>query len=230
MAALTVFSSNSTRALLDELIARYAAATGAEVQIESDSAKVMLGRIKDGARADIALLGNKAIAELVECKLIEAASVRRFSSSKVGIAIRPGKPKPDISTAAAFTQALLDTPSIAHTVHGESGMYFPRLAERLGITERIRHKIVNRPGGLIAKVVAAGEAELAFQQMSELLAVPGVDIVGTIPEELQPAIETSIGVFTSSAAREQAAAFIDFVRHPDRHAIYAAKGLTPAGT
>jgi molybdate transport system substrate-binding protein len=98
-----------------------------------------------------------------------------------------------------FKRAMLGATSIAHTVHGASGRYVPVLFERLGIAEHTKPKTVTRPGGYIGGVVASGEAEIAVQQIVELLAVPGIDIVGPLPEAIQKVFETSIGIFTASS-------------------------------
>jgi molybdate transport system substrate-binding protein len=221
-------TSNSTHALLQALAASYERRTGQPVEIACDSAKVMMARIRDGEAADVAVLGAETIAELARAGILDAASVRPFARSRVGIAVRAGAPRPDISTVESFRRALLEAESIAHTVHGASGMYFPQLVERLGIAAAVLPKTVTRPGGLIAKVVADGEAELAFQQMPELLAVPGVDIVGVIPEEVGKVFETAAGLFARSTRRAAAQALLDELLSPASKARYAASGLEAA--
>jgi hypothetical protein len=111
------------------------------------------------------------VAGLEKRGVVRTGSCRVFARSRVGVAVRAGAPKPDISSVAALRRALLDARSIAHTVHGASGMYVPELLERLGIAGEVKHKIVTRPGGYIGGVVASGDAEIAVQQIVELLAV-----------------------------------------------------------
>lgn len=229
-AALTVFTSNSTHALLEELATAYARETGCALRITADSAKLMMARIRRGESADVAVLGVGAIDELVAARRIAPASRRLFSRSRIGIAVRTGAPRPDISSVEAFRRTLLDAGSIAHTVHGASGMYFPQLAQRLGIADAVKHKIVTRPGGLIGTVVAAGEAEIAFQQIAELLAVPGIDLVGPIPEEVQVIFESAAGIFADSTRQAAAEALLKYFSSPAAAAAYAARGLEPTRT
>lgn len=226
-AEIKVFTSNATRSVVDALVSGFERASGCKVTVIHDSAKVMLARIKSGETADVAVLLTHAIDELVRLGRITLASRRPFSRSIVGIAVLAGKPKPDISSVEALKRTLLEARSIAHTVNGASGMYFPKMAERLGIAAQISRKIVTRPGGLIGRVVAAGEAEIAFQQISELLSVPGIDLVGPLPPEVQVTIESATGVFSDSKNPAAAQALIDFFSAPTAADVYRAKGLEP---
>lgn len=225
---MKLFTSNATRSVVDALVLDFERASGCKVMVMHDSAKVMLARIKNGETADVAVLLKHAIDELVQLDRITAASRRAFSRSIVGIGVLAGQPKPDISSLEAFKRTLLNAKSIAHTVNGASGMYFPKLAERLGITAQIRHKIVTRPGGLIGRVVVAGEAEIAFQQISELLSVPGIDLVGPLPPEVQVTIESATGIFADSKHTTTARSLLDFFSTPAAAAVFRAKGLESA--
>jgi molybdate transport system substrate-binding protein len=224
---IKLFTSNATRSVVDALVSGFERASGCKITVIHDSAKVMLARIKSGETADVAVLLTHAIDELVSLGRITAASRRPFSRSIVGIAVLAGKPKPDISSLEAFKRTLLEAKSIAHTVNGASGMYFPKMAERLGIAAQISHKIVTRPGGLIGRVVAAGKAEIAFQQISELLSVPGIDLVGPLPPEVQVTIESAAGIFSDSKNPAMAQALIDFFSAPSAADVFRAKGLEP---
>ena len=225
---LKLLTSNATRSLLDTLVAEFERVSGHKVAVTHDSAKVMLSRIKAGETADVAVLLSPAIEALVHLGTITASSSRIFSRSHIGIGIRAGSSKPDISTVCAFKRTLLEAKSIAHTVNGASGMCFPALAERLGLTELIRHKVVTRPGGLIGPVVVAGVAEIAFQQISELLAVPGIDVVGPIPAELQTIIESSAGIFADSIHSTAARSLLEFFASSTSAEKFRVKGLEPA--
>ena len=120
---------------------------------------------------------------------------------------------------------MLHARAVAHTVHGASGRCVPGLLDRLGIAQRVR--TITRPGGLIAKLVASGEAELAVQQISELLAVPGVELVGPLPPALQTVFESAVGVFAGSPRREEAARFIEYLTSPAVAGALKEKGLEP---
>ena len=228
--AITVLTSNATRPVLDALAGEFErAGAGQGVAVVCDSAKTMLARIKGGESADLAVLLTPAIDELVALGRIEAAGRRPFARSLIGVAVRAGAPRPDISSVAAFARTLLDARSIAHTVNGASGIYFPKLIARLGIAEELRHKTVTRAGGPIGTLVASGEAEIAFQQISELLGIPGIEIVGPLPGELQLIVESAAGIFVGSGRREAAHALLQFFSAPGCAGLFRANGLEPAG-
>jgi len=225
---LTILTSNSSRTVLDALAASCAAATSRSYEVRFDSAKGMLARIKNGEAGDIVILGTGMMNELVQLGVVDKASRRPFALSRVGVAVRAGAPRPDISTPDAFKRAMLGARSIAHTVHGASGMYVPVLLERLGITEQVKSKIVNRPGGYIATVVASGEAELAVQQIVELLAVPGVDVVGPLPEALQKTFQTDAAVCTASREPALADACLRYLTGSQATPAFVRVGLEQA--
>jgi len=225
LGALRILTSNSTLPVLDALLPAYEQATGNKVVISGDSAKAMVARIRGGESGDVIVLGSGAVKELAEAGFIIAASRRGFARAIVGVGVRSGTPHPDISSVDAFRNTLLAARAIAHTVHGASGMYIPTLLEKLGIAEQMKPKTVTRPGGYIGKVVVAGEADIALQQIPELLAVPGLDCVGPVPEAVQKSFETSIALFSASPNAAAAQAMIDFFASPAHTPLFRAKGL-----
>lgn len=225
---LKILTSNSTRTVLDVLIPAYEKSTGNTVSISADSAKAMVAKIKAGESGDIVILGSGAVKELVEAGIVTAASRRAFARAVVGVGVRKGAPHPDISSVDALRNTLLTAKSIAHTVHGASGMYIPTLLEKLGIAEQMKAKTVTRPGGYIGTVVVAGEAELALQQIPELLAVPGLEVVGPLPAAVQKTLETSVGLFTKSAHAAAAEEMIRFFMNATHGALFQSKGLEQA--
>jgi molybdate transport system substrate-binding protein len=223
---IRVFTSNSTHAVLNALAVRFERARGRKVDVHADSAKLVLERIIQGETADLAVLNAPDMITLLERSIIDPSSTRAFARSRIGVAVRAGRPHPDISTADALSRALLAAESVAHTVHGASGRYVPVLLERLGIAGRV--KTVTRPGGLIGHVVATGEAAIAIQQVSELLAVSGIELVGLLPDEVQKTFEFTAGIFTVSPERESADAFLRFCSAPSAEQIFMSRGLEPA--
>ena len=224
-ANVRILTSNSSRTVLDALEPAFERAYGRRYDVEYDSAKSMLARIKGGETGDVVILGDSVVRELEGSGIVAAGSRRGFARSRVGVAVRAGAARPDISTVEALKQTLLDEKSIAHTVHGASGMYVPVLLERLGIAEQLKPKTVTRPGGYIGGVVANGEAEIAIQQIVELLAVPGIDLVGPLPDEIQKVFQTAVGIFSASKQREAAAALIGFLLAPAAAGTFQEKGL-----
>jgi molybdate transport system substrate-binding protein len=142
--------------------------------------------------------------------------------------VAAGLSKPDIGSVEAFTRALLAARSVAYTIEGASGMHFSGLIERLGIAAEIQAKAVRQPGGLVGELVAAGKAELAIQQIPELLAVPGIQYVGPLPQELQKITRSSAGLFSGSKEPAAARAFLDFLFTPESRQLVKAKGHEPA--
>lgn len=220
-----VLTSNSSRTVLDALAPAYERASGGGYAVTFDSAKRMLARIREGESGDVVILGSAVVEDLARSGVVRPGSSRLFARSRVGVAVRAGAPKPDISSVEAFRDALLDARAIAHTVHGASGMYVSDLLERLGIAQQMKGKIVTRPGGYIGGVVAAGEAEIAVQQIVELLAVPGIDLVGPLPGELQKVFESAAGIFAASSQPAAAESLLQFLLAPANAGVFREKGL-----
>ena len=222
---IKILTSNSTLPVLNALIPAYEKSSGNTVTISADSAKAMVARIRGGEIGDVLVLGNGAVKELTEAGYINGATRRGFARAIVGVGVRSGTPHPDICSVDAFRETLLSARAIAHTVHGASGMYIPTLIEKLGITAEMKTKTVTRPGGYIGKVVVAGEADIALQQIPELLAVPGLDCVGPVPDAVQKSFETSIALFSSSTQAAAARAMADFFANPVNTPLFREKGL-----
>ena len=225
IAEIRILTSNSSRTVLDALAPAFERARGRRYAVAFDSAKKMLARIKGGETADIVILGAPVVAELENSGVVRRGSTCLFARSRIGVAVRAGAPRPDISSVESFKRALLDARSIAHTVHGASGMYVPEMLKRLGIADELQSRIVTRPGGYIGGVVAAGEAEIAVQQIVELLAVPGIDVVGPLPDEIQKVFETAAGIFAASSQPADADALLRFLLAPANAGVFQAKGL-----
>lgn len=222
---LRMLTSNSTLTVLDVLIPAYEKTSGIKVSVSADSAKAMVAKIRAGEPGDAVVLGTGAVKELVDAGIVIPATRCAFARAIVGVGVRKGTPHPDISTVDAFRAALLAAKSIAHTVHGASGMYIPTLLEKLGIAEQMKARTVTRPGGYIGKVVVAGEADIALQQIPELMAVPGLEVVGPVPDAVQKTFETSAGIFSASANPAATQAMLDFFAAPAHATLFSSKGL-----
>jgi molybdate transport system substrate-binding protein len=159
--------------------------------------------------------------------MVSAGSRRTLARCQVGLAVRAGAPKPDIGTVEALKRALIAAKSVAYTQEGASGMHFSGVIERLGIAEAVRAKAVRQPGGLIGELVAAGKAEIAIQQIPELMAVPGIELAGPLPAEIQLITVSSAGVFSGTKHAAAAQSFIDFVASPAAAQVIRSKGLEP---
>ncbi len=222
---LALRTSNSTRPVLDLLLPTFEKESGHTVTLILDTAKNSLARIEAGERADVAVLLGINVDILAGKNILLPESRQPFCRSNIGMAILKGAHKPDISTVDAFKRTLLECKSVAHTVHGPSGAYFPELIERLGMTAQIKSKEVTRPGGYIGGVVTAGEAEMCFQQICELLAVPGLDIIGPIPKELQVDFDTQAAIFAESSHQAAARTLLEYFARSAHAAIFRQAGL-----
>jgi molybdate transport system substrate-binding protein len=171
------------------------------------------------------VLHDASIDTLAASGILDAASAQPFANALIGLAGLQGKPKPAIHDVAHFRAALLAAQSIAHTQFGPSGRYFPELIAALGITEAMACKVVTRPGGYIGRVVMAGEADMAFQQICELLAVPGLEVIGPIPAQLQRGIISKIALFADGVQRELANTLLAFLSRPEHEALFQKAGL-----
>jgi molybdate transport system substrate-binding protein len=189
-----------------------------------------MGLAKDivgGARGDLAILTAEAIDDLIGGGKAVAGSRVDLARSGIGLAVRLGASKPDIGSPQALRNALLAAKSVAHSKTGMSGIYFPSVLERLGIGDQMKPKMVVPASGVpIGEIVAKGEAEIGIQQISELLPVAGIEIVGPLPAPLQKITTFSAGVLTTAGDPRAAAALVEFIATASRPLLNA-KGLEP---
>jgi len=222
-AELNVLSSNGTAAIVAELGRQFERATGQKLAIRYDTAVLIQKEIERGESFDVAVLTTSVIDALAASgKIGMRAEIAR---SGIGVAVRSGAPKPDISTAEAFRQAMLNAKSIAYTTVGGSGLHFISMCERLGIADQVKAKGRTQPGGATGDLVVRGEAEIAIQQISELLPVEGIELVGPLPHELQLVTRFSAGVGLS--AGDAGTGFVRFLAAPDAAPVIVAKGMQP---
>lgn len=222
---LKVLCSNTAHAVMNELVPQFERASCHKVTLSYDSARLIMERIRNGEAADAAVLAGPVMDKAIAAGVITRASLVGIARCGIGVAVRAGARRPDISTVDAFKRALLDAQTVAYTETGVSGIYFAALIERLGIAREIKAKARTRAGGLIGELVASGEAEIAVQQIPELVAVPDIDIAGPLPPELQNMTLVSAGVFSNARQPAVAAAFLQYLKTPDIAGVYAAKGF-----
>ena len=215
--------------VLRDLAPRCEQAVGAKLVTAFAPTAALTERIRAGEAADVAILTAAAIDELTRDGILSADGRVDLARSVVGVAVRAGAPKPDIGTPGAFTRALLDARSLAYSRAGASGIFFAALIRRLGIADRVDAKATVIPGGLTGELAARGEAEVAIQQVSELMEVPGVDIVGPLPAELDAVTVFSGALFAASPRKGAGKALLRFLSAPDAAPVYVRKGLEPLG-
>jgi molybdate transport system substrate-binding protein len=232
LAELKVYSTIGVRGPVEQLIPQLETASGRKLAMTWGTAPMLVRRIEAGETADVLILSRAGIDSLTERGKIAPGSAVTLASSGVAIAVKAGAPKPDISTSDALKHALLAAISISYSepaAGGASGVYFATLLERLGIAEAMRPKTkFPAAGGFTASLLLTGEAELAVQQKPELMCVPGAEIIGFLPGELNMVTVFAAGVMAASANVGAGKALIDMLQSPESAAVFRAKGLDPA--
>jgi molybdate transport system substrate-binding protein len=181
--------------------------------------------IAGGARADLAILTDEAIERLLAPGIVVAGSRTRLVRAVVGAAVKKGDRKPDIATVEALTGTLLRARSVAYSRGGASGIYFEKLIGRLGIADAIRSKATVIADGLTGECLVNGKADLAIQQVSELLSVDGVDLVGPFPAGLGAETIFSAAIFSEARNPAGAASLLSALGSADAGKAYLAGGL-----
>jgi molybdate transport system substrate-binding protein len=231
-AELKVMNSGGFAVAYLDLIPEFERATGNTVTTAwgpsmGTTPDAIPARLQRGEPADAVIMVGYALGDLIKQGKIIAASRVDLAGSKIGMVVRAGAPKPDISSVEAFKQALIAAKSIAYS-DSASGVYVStELFQRLGIADELRAKSKEIKSERVGNVVARGEAEIGFQQISELLPVHGVDFVGPLPPELQKITVFSAGIAVNAKDPSAAKALLDFLVSPAAIAAIKKSGLDP---
>jgi len=226
-AALAGISSMATRLILGELARRYEARTGVAVDIRSMGGVDAARLIRAGEAADMVVLASTVMAELEAEGHVRPGSIRGFTRSGMAIAVRAGADRPEIGDEDAVRRAVLAARRVGYST-GPSGDHLLRLCARWGIAADSERLIKSPPGVPVGKLVAEGDADLGFQQLSELINVPGLQVVGPLPPEIQAVTIFSAGVGTKSERPAETEVLIAFLAGPDADAIKREQGMEPA--
>ncbi len=231
-ADVKVLSAVAMKPVLDDLASEFEVATGNKLTISYAVAGELLKRIEGGEFADMTILPRPWFDPLLTERKIAAGNQIVLARSTVGVSVRTGAPKPDISSVDAVRRSLLAAKSIVYAdpaKGGASGVHFARVLEKLGIVEEMKPKTILIPGAGAAEVVARGEAQIAVSQTIDLIRVAGADYVGPLPPELQNTTDFvfSAGVLTGAKEPEAAKALIKFLSRPDAARAIKAKGMEP---
>jgi molybdate transport system substrate-binding protein len=224
--ALRVLSSLALKGVLEKLRPDFERALGA-LELRFDATQAILPLVRRGEPADLLILTTEAMDELQAGGVVARAWL--LGSSGVGVAVRAGAPKPDIGSVDALRAALLSAQSVAHSKIGASGIYFAGLLERLGIAARLKKRVVVEKGP-VGLAVAAGEAELGVQQLCELAPVPGIEIVGPLPEPVQRLTSFSAGIPAAAADAEGARTLVRLLHSDAMREVMLEGGLQPASS
>ena len=231
-AEIKVLSAVVLRPVLGDIAAEFERATGHKLTIDFATAGVLRDRIRNGEMADVTILPRPTMETLLKDGKIAPGSEVVVARGTVGVAVRAGAPRPDLSSVEGFKRSLLAARSIVYAdpaQGGASGIHFARVLERLGIAEEMKPKTKLIPGAGAAEVVVKGEAEIAVSGTMDLLRVPGAEFVGPLPPELQ---NTSDFVYLAARLAggkesEPSQAFIKYLLTPAAARMIKAKGMEP---
>lgn len=225
---LKVLTAGALKPLVTTLAPEFERATGHRLLVEGNTAGALARRVQAGEAFDIIIVTRDGIDQLARTGRLAADSAVPLARIGIGMAVKSGQPMPDTRTLAGFRQALLNARAVAYidpAAGGSSGIYLAGLFEKMGIANEIGRNAVLVPGGLVAQRLVTGEADLALQQMTELLVVPGVTVLGPIPAEVQN-FTVYVGAI-SSTARDITAAkdFLALLVGPAAQALWNDKGM-----
>lgn len=225
--ALRIISSMATRQVLADLVALYGRGSTQDVAVESVGGVDAAKRVHAGEAFDGVVLAAGAIDQLIQAGRIVAGSRVDLVKSGVAIAVRAGAAQPDVASADAVKRAVLAARSVSYST-GPSGVHLAQLFERWGIMDAIKSRIVQAPPGVpVGSLVASGEVELGFQQLSELMNLSGITVLGALPPEIQIVTTFSAGVSVTSTRPDAVRALLEFMASPAGDAAKRANGMAP---
>jgi molybdate transport system substrate-binding protein len=229
-AEIQALITTAMKAAIDELVPKFERDTGNTVAVSYGPSGGISRRFIAGEPADVIIIDSGALDELIrQGKVLPGATA--IARTGIGICVRKGAPRPDVSTPEALKRALLAAKSIAHTAPAGGGItaaHVIKLFERLGIAAEVTPKVklaAGGPNGRVSVLVSSGEAEIGLQQVSELMSNPGVDVIGMLPAELQQITTYAAGITASAKEPEAAKALIQVLTAPAAAPVFKAKGL-----
>ena len=229
-AEIDAMITTAMKAAVDELAPPFERASGHVLRTNYGPSGGLARRLNAGEAADLVVVDSKALDELIKQGKVVAGRTD-VARTGIGIAVRKGAPKPDVSSPEALKRALLDAKSIAHTAPAGGGVtaaHVMGVFEKLGIAAEVTPKVklaAGGPNGRVSVLVSSGEAEIGLQQVSELMSNPQVEVIGMLPAQLQQMTTYSAGTTTSARQVEAAQAFIRHLAAPAAMTIYKTKGL-----
>jgi molybdate transport system substrate-binding protein len=227
-AEIKVLSTQATEQSYRELVPQFEKASGNKVTTIFTGTLDADKRLAAGERYDLLIMSSPSIDEhMKDGKLVKASRVD-LAKSGVAVAVRRGAPKPDISSADALKKTLLAAKSIGYST-GPSGNIVMALFQRLGVADSIKPKLKQTATGVfVGSILASGEVEIGFQQVSELSQFPGIDYVGPLPAEIQQYTTFSSGIVAGSGETDAAKALVKFLTSPAAAAVFRKRGIEPA--
>ncbi len=226
-ADIRVIANPGMKAVLEELAPGFKKAGGHTLNVQYGLFKQLKSRI-DAADFDVAITTGESARYLIERDKFAGGTRADIARVGIGVAVRQGAPKPDIATTASFKQALLNAKFISYTQGSTAGVYLAGLMERLGIADAMKPKTkFMGGGGQNPRAVAAGEVELGLSIISDIVSVPGVEVLGPLPPELQNYVVETAGISVAAKDRPAAGALLAFLKAPPATAAFKAQGFEP---
>jgi len=224
---IRVMASNAFKEAYLELVPQFQEASGHKVVTSFVGSADIMKRMQAGESTDLLILARNSVDELIKLGKVVPGSRVDLAKSGVGVAVRAAAPKPDISSADALKRVLLAATSIGYS-SGPSGAYLAGLFQRMGIADELRPKIKQAaPGVAVGDLIARGEVEIGFQQVSELLSIKDIDFVGPLPPDVQQITVFSAGLHVAAAAPSAAGALARFLSSPAAVPAIRSKGMEP---
>ena len=223
-----VFSAGAVRAIVTELAEEFRRETGHTVVLSFGTVGQTRQKLGGAEPVDVVIMTDVAIDEVAQQGAVTPGTRADIARTGMGVGVRDGAPRPDIGTSAAFKDALLQAKSIVYVDPAQgatSGIHFKGILERLGIADAVKAKTILVPGGYPAEKVASGDAELVVHQISEIVPVKGVVLVGPLPPDLQKVTVYSAGLAARTTSPDAARAFVAFITRPAFKPKFAAAGL-----
>jgi molybdate transport system substrate-binding protein len=225
-AEITVWTTRALATVLAEIGGEFERETGHKLVITSDLPPAFARRAAAGEPFDLLITGSAPLDEWIKEGRIVAATRTDLARSGIGVEVRAGASKPDISSVDAFKRALLSARSIAYLRVG-SGIYLHQLFDKLGIAESISTRVTRPDTDIVSELVAKGEIELGMTVITQILTTPGVDLAGPLPAEIQSYVTFTAGVGAQASAADAARQLIQFLRSPRATAVIKAQGMEP---
>jgi molybdate transport system substrate-binding protein len=230
-AEIRVLTAGAMKEVVLALLADFEKTTGHTITLANDTAGGLQRRIEGGQAFDVAVITPAVIDDLIAKGKVAPGSRVDVAQVGVGVAVREGAPKPDISTVEALKKTLVAARAVAYidpASGGSSGIYFSNLLDRLGIAGEVKPKAKLQAGGYVAELVAKGEADIAVHQISEILPVKGVTLVGPLPAEVQRVTVYALGVAANPADPAAVKALTARLTRADAADVLKARGMEPA--
>ena len=224
---IKIWTARAIATVLAEIGSEFERETGHTLVVSSDLPPAFERRANAGESFDLLISGSSPVDEWIGRGRIVAATRTEIARSGIGVEVRAGAPRPDISSVDAFKRALLNARSIAYLRVG-SGIYLAGLLERLGISEAIKSKVTRPESDIVSELVAKGEVEIGMTVITQILTTSGVDLVGPLPPEIQSYITFTAGVSSRTMVPDAARQLIQFLREPKAIAVIKAQGMEAA--